>query len=441
MRIVRLEAENVKRLKAVAINPTGAVIKVAGKNKQGKTSLLDAIEALFAGKDAQQPKMIRKGEEKARVVAELGDLVVERTWTSKGTYLKVRSKYGAVYPSPQAILDKFTNELAFDPVAFLREKPARQLEVVRQLVGIDTSKIDGERQGAYDQRTHVNRDAAAAKVRLDGLPEVQAPDEEVSIQDLLQERQLMQELKAENDRRRGKVEDAKRVVAINERGHAEVLQRIERLRKELEFAEKSARGSKLSLDEAKAAHAAAEQSAANLVDPDFAVVDQELRDVEETNRRVRSKKARAVAVAEHLKLSGQSAGLTDRIDALDAQRQKLIAEAPFPVAGLGFGEDGLTYQGIPFEQSSAAEQLIVSLAMAKAKNPKLRVFLIRDASLLDEDSMAELERFCEANDMQAWLEVVGKPEDAAVVIEDGESSGPQAVEPVASSDEQPGASA
>ena len=43
MRIVRLEAENVKRLKAVAINPTGAVIKVAGKNKQGKTSLLDAI--------------------------------------------------------------------------------------------------------------------------------------------------------------------------------------------------------------------------------------------------------------------------------------------------------------------------------------------------------------------------------------------------------------
>ncbi len=43
MKIVQLQAENVKRLKAVEISPEGHIVEITGRNGQGKSSVLDAI--------------------------------------------------------------------------------------------------------------------------------------------------------------------------------------------------------------------------------------------------------------------------------------------------------------------------------------------------------------------------------------------------------------
>ena len=39
MKIIELHAENVKRLKAVQIRPTGPLVEIAGRNGQGKSSV------------------------------------------------------------------------------------------------------------------------------------------------------------------------------------------------------------------------------------------------------------------------------------------------------------------------------------------------------------------------------------------------------------------
>ena len=43
MKILRLEASNIKRVRVVEINPDGSVVLVTGRNAQGKSSVLDAI--------------------------------------------------------------------------------------------------------------------------------------------------------------------------------------------------------------------------------------------------------------------------------------------------------------------------------------------------------------------------------------------------------------
>jgi len=96
-----------------------------------------------------------------------------------------------------------------------------------------------------------------------------------------------------------------------------------------------------------------------------------------------------------------------------------LSEAKFPVAGLSFDESGVTFNGLPFAQSSGAEQLRASVAIAMAMNPKLKVLLCRDGSLLDDDSLALLSQIVEDNGYQLWLERVGTGAECSVIIEDG----------------------
>ncbi len=63
-KIVKLTAENFKRLVAVEIEPTGRIVPITGRNGEGKTSVLDAITAALVGqKDFKIDQPIRQGEE------------------------------------------------------------------------------------------------------------------------------------------------------------------------------------------------------------------------------------------------------------------------------------------------------------------------------------------------------------------------------------------
>jgi hypothetical protein len=121
--------------------------------------------------------------------------------------------------------------------------------------------------------------------------------------------------------------------------------------------------------------------------------------------------------AAYEELDGQIRGLVTR-------KGELVAAAKFPVEGLGFGENGVTFQGLPFEQASSAEQLRVSVAMAlglaPARPDAIKVLLVRDASLLDPDSKKLIEDLAKQADAQLWLEeVTGTDEEDALVISEG----------------------
>jgi hypothetical protein len=90
-----------------------------------------------------------------------------------------------------------------------------------------------------------------------------------------------------------------------------------------------------------------------------------------------------------------------------------------PVEGLGFDTDGVTFNGIPLAQVSAAERLRVSVAMAMSLNPTVRVIRITDGSLLDSDNMAIIADLADTNDFQVWIERVDETGDVGIVIEDG----------------------
>jgi hypothetical protein len=155
-----------------------------------------------------------------------------------------------------------------------------------------------------------------------------------------------------------------------------------------------------------------------LPDPQDALA--RLQTVEDTNRWVRVK-ANRNRVQEALNLqTAESTRLTQYLEEVDSYKASVIAAAKMPIAGLGFDEDGVTYQDVPFKQASAAEQLRVSVAMAMALNPQIRVVRITDGSLLDNDNLQLITDMAAANDMQVWIERVSDTGDVGIVIEDGQ---------------------
>jgi len=201
--------------------------------------------------------------------------------------------------------------------------------------------------------------------------------------------------------------------------------RVETLREQLATAEQV-------LAERVTADARLQAAMREAKEVDTTALLEQIRGAEYTNRQVRENHQRQAAAAEHAVAERQSAELTEQIEAVDQQKASAIAAAPMPVPGLGFGADGVvTLNGLPLEQASAAERLRVSVAIGLAMNPRLRVLLIRDASLLDRESMRLVADMARAAGAQLWLERVEVDDQTTVLIEDGQVAGEAEVPPVA----------
>ncbi len=410
MKITKLEVEAFKRVKAVRITPDGNAVVIGGANGAGKSSALDAIEAALGGKKHTPEEPIRRGQKKARVVVETDELVVTRTFTAKGSQLEVKAKDGSVYPSPQALLDGLVGELSFDPLTFARQAPKEQAETLRQLVGLDFTILERERQGAYDERTEVGREIKRLQGALDKLPEAPAGAAEVSVAELLAEAERRQKVNAENASTRHAL-DVLRKRAINAAAE------VERLEKLLAAA-------KADLEAIRSEGKAVAADVAQLVDENLDEIRARIANAEETNRAARAAKERERLQADLDQQIEASEKLTAKITAIDAQKAAAAAAAQYPIEGLAVTEDGVTLGGVPFEQASQAEKLRASVAIGLALNPKLKVLLIRDGALLDAHSLRIVGEMAAAADAQCWIEVVGNRDEVTVLIEDGEVAAP-----------------
>lgn len=416
MKIIRLQSENVKRLRVVDItpDPAGHVVTIAGRNGAGKSSVLDSIAYALGGNREIPPEVIRRGEERAQVILETETLVITRKWTGNDkSTLAVKSKDGAKYPSPQKMLDELVGKLAFDPVAFLRLPEREQAAALRDLVGLGFRAHDDKRRGIYDERADVNRSLNALQVLVEAAPAMDdVPDEPVSTSGLVTQLEILNaetmsnaERRSGLQRRRGALENA---VAATTRAR----EALERAQMALEAAENTQGAVEQEVDNLEADVRA-------LVDPDTTDVKRQLEQSGAVNERVRAKRALQAQRRELDETRKSADNLTAKIAALDADKAGQLAAAAFPVPGLGFGAEGVTLNGLPLEQASSAERLRVSVAMGIAANPTMRVLLVRDGSLLDADSLALVGQMAEEADAQVWLEQVSSG-GVGVVIEDGQ---------------------
>lgn len=440
MKIISLQAQGVKRLVAVDITPNPGMNRVGGFNGEGKTSLLDTIAMGFGGADQIPMKPLRTGEEYGviRIAAGTGDeaaLRITRYFTDEGTTaLKVQSGDGATYEKGQTKLNEIIGAISFDPIRFADMDPKAQAAELRRLVPLDVDLDDLSRKDKADllARRDVNRDAKALVPRINAIvlpePMPAKPDRDAIVVALGSAGETNSAI--ERERQRREVHDQERERELN--GAFGCREEAVQLRARADELDKQAvaheQYAKLMGDEAEGWEALAEPV-------DTVKLSTELEEADKALRVHRSAEDRKLLQAEFDALEVKSKSFTTAIQDRAAIRAKALGEAKMPVEGLSLartcdvvpGEASedliVTYNGEPFAQSSRAEQIRVSMRLAMAANPKLRVMTIRDGSLLDERGFKLISEIAAEGDYQVFVEVVGEGEENGIIIEDGRVKG------------------
>jgi len=461
--ISALRISNFQRLTDVAIEPGDRqIVILGGDNAQGKTSVLDGIMAALAGKSAMAREPIHRGEDRGLVEVTLDDgITIRRTMTRKpgggiGGTLKVTTADGM---SPSGGAQKWLNQrvgaMTVDPLAFVGMDAKKQAETLRRVASIDTAEADARLEELRAERLLKGREAkraegaAASAPRHPDAPDVAPVAQEVSSAEVLAEIEAAEATQKAVEAARRRWLDAAsneaRAEQVADDAEADLKRidaEIERLKAEREAAYgklKQAEEVVVRLGEHKTeAATAGEEAKARAIDP--APARQRLADLEATNRAERERvaaiaaKVKANQAADELqataaRLRAEYDGLSDDIAETTKARAAIIASADLPVPGLGLTEDGtVTFDGIPFAQASRAQQMRVSLGVALSGTDAdgIRIALVRDASLLDANSMQLVADLAAEMGAQLWLERVGDADDGAVIIRDGSVAAPLA---------------
>lgn len=406
--IVRLVVKDFKRITAFEVEPKSkGLVKLRARNSQGKSSVLDAIETALRGKSAAPGIPVRAGADRAEIFLDFGEIQVRRRFTaSGGMTLKIDSK-DPNQKQTQGALDALYKQISVDPIAFLRMPPKQQAEQLRAVLGIDTEAMDAARLDTFNERTLVGRERDRLEGAFKLAPFPAGPDEPVDVAALLREHEAMQATLSENAAMRREAGEA-------ETARLRIAQDVASLEAQLSEAKRQ-----LGIAAEKAV--VLTQQAGRLVDPDPEPVRQQIADSEATNRAVAARKAYRELSRQVGEKDDEYERLTHEIQGIDAEKARVLAEARFPIPGLTLHGDTIMLNHVPIDQASQSDNLKFATVMAVRQKPGMPVILIRDASLLDEDSIRVIEQIALEENAQAWLEfVVAAPEtDDELHIEDG----------------------
>ena len=364
VKITALEAENVKRIKAVALtpSPTGLTL-VGGNNNQGKTSVLDALAWALGGDRFRPDAAQRDGAiAPAHLKVTLSNgVVVERK--GKNASLTVTDPTGR--RSGQQLLNAFVEPLALDLPRFMDASDKEKADILLRIIGIgaELHTRDLEIKGLYDKRTFTGQLAAQKKhfaEEMISYPE--APDEPVSASELIRQQQDILARNGENQRLRAQ--------------YAELEQQVQQCVDELKRTRERIATLQQLADELDAKHTklfnqqeTARKTVSQLQDESTAELEASIRDIEETNRKVRANLEKSRAEDEAAQYASEYDRLTESIQQKRADRMALLNGADLPLPGLSVEDGVLTYKGKHWRDMSGSDQLRVAAAIVRRLNP------------------------------------------------------------------------
>lgn len=407
IKINSLELENVKRIKAVKVEPNqNGLTVIGGRNNQGKTSVLDSIAWALGGNKFKPSNAVREGSTVPPnlYITLSNGLIVERK--GKNSTLKITDPNGN--KAGQQLLDEFIEELALNLPKFMEASNKEKANTLLKIIGVGDQLAVFQKQEneLYQKRFTIGHIADQKKKYAKEqvfYPEV--PKDLVSPQELINQQQAILAQNGENQRKREKVTQYEYKVST-------LTQEVAALQKQL-----SAKQAELNI--ATNDLTIAKTDALELIDQSTEELERNLAEIEEINRKVRANLDKDKAEEDAKIYKVQYDDLTTQIEEVRKQKYDLLNNADLPLPGLSVEDNELTYNNKKWDSMSGSEQLRVATAIVRKLNPDCGFVLIDKLEQMDIETMNEFGTWLEQEGLQAIATRVSTGDECSIVIEDG----------------------
>lgn len=414
--INKLEIENVKRVKAVKLEPsaTGLTI-VGGNNNQGKTSVLDAIAWALGGNKYKPSQAQREGSTippSLKITLSNG-LIVERS--GKNSTLKVIDPSGN--KAGQNLLDSFVEELAINLPKFMEQTSKEKAKTLLQIIGVgpQLAELEMQEKAKYDERHAIGVVADQKEKFAKEQPYYpDAPKELVSIAELIQQQQEILARNGENARKRQNLN-------VIENDYNFTLANVQRLEKELEEAREKEQALAQDLDIAR-------KDVSVLLDESTQEIEDSIANIEQINLKVRANFDKEKAEEDAKGYREQYKELDNVITDIRKQKTALLTNADLPLPGLSVDDGELLYLGQRWDNMSGSQQLQVATAIVRKLKPECGFVLIDKLEQMDQLTLQEFGAWLEQEGLQAIATRVSTGGECSVIIEDGYSVTPETIQ-------------
>lgn len=406
MKINKLEIENVKRIKAVKVEPKASGLTViGGNNNQGKTSVLDSIAWALGGERYKPSQATREGSvipPTLHIVMNNG-LVVDRK--GKNSTLKVTDPNGK--KAGQQLLNEFVEQLALDLPKFMEASGAEKAKILLQIIGVGSqlTQLEQQEKELYQERLYIGRTADQKEKFAKEQPYyTDVPKDLISASELIYQQQEILARNGENQRKREQLHQLEqKYQRINEQ-MSTLLAEQKQVENDLEIARKSA------LD---------------LHDESTEDLEQNISNIEEINRKVRANLDKEKAEDDAKTYRDQYNSLTKDLEDVRDKKAELLNAAELPLPELSVKEGELIYKGQKWDNMSGSDRLKVSTAIVRKLNPNCGFVLLDKLEQMDMKSLQEFGEWLEAEGLQAIATRVSTGDECSIIIEDGYVVGQQ----------------
>lgn len=414
MKINKLEIENVKRVKAVRLEPTESGLTIiGGANKQGKSSVLDAIAWALGGnkfrpKDAQHYASTIPLNLK---VTMNNGLVVERK--GKNSDLKVTDPSGQKVG--QKLLDSFVEELAIDLPRFMEASSKEKANILLKIIGVGDQlhELEEKETEIYNSRHAIGQIAdQKEKFAKEQVYYPDAPKTLISASELIQKQQEILARNGENQRKRDSLESLNKKLEATEASISFILEKMKELENE-----------KLKLEENKVTLlndiAIANKTVEELQDESTAELEDSIRNIETINVKVRTNLDKEKAEDDAKEYREKYQELSVSLDKVREEKITLLQGADLPLEELSIRDGELVYKGFTWDGMSGEQKLRVSTAIVRKLKPECGFVLLDKLEQMDLDSLKAFGEWAEQEGLQVIATRVSSGEECSIIIEDG----------------------
>lgn len=434
MKIAHITIKNILGTRELDFAPAAGFTEIVGPNGSGKTTVLEAIKAVFKG--GHDATLLRDGAEKGEIVLLLDDGTEIKKTVREHTSNVQLSRDGRILPRPAELIKQLVDRLSNNPVAFLTAPKDERVSIflqsmpltadiakLEQISGIKVANAEGLHaylviEHVYDQvfkdRASTNRAVDEKEKTIKQLRQAlpDAPDGIIGGEDEL-EAQLV-EIDARKDKDLGEVHE--KLSTFTQTINTQVATsnqtydgQIEELQKQIE-----------ALRTAKAEAVAGFRTRVTSVEGKANVKRQEIKDAHRatrepvetqltilrTNRNAAAKREQTLETirmleGELVELNNDVARQNKALEDIKQYKSDMLDNLPIP--GVEVRNSEIYRDNIVFDRLNTAQRVDMAVELAKLRAGELGVVCVDGIEAMDSATFEEFRQKSQASQLQFFV--------------------------------------